>query len=188
MRKLVLYIFSLIIIALPLPCQAQQTELLGMIVPAEVMEAPALPETTITQNKDITVSRSIGGFSYTKLLNTAMSLLGCKYTYGGSGPDEFDCSGFTRYVYGTAGYDLPHSAAEQADYGIAVDKQDLQPGDLVFFSYYNGPGINHVGIYTGDNKFIHASSSEKSNKQVTISGLDSPYYESNYKGARRLLR
>jgi cell wall-associated NlpC family hydrolase len=192
-RKYIPFIIAFLLLLLPLSSQAAQVQsqsaaLSGMVVPAEDLEGLVPPETLASKNESIAVSRSAAGYDSQKLLQTAMSLLGKKYSYGGSGPDTFDCSGFTMYVYGTAGYDLPHSAAEQAAHGIEVDKDNLRPGDLVFFSYYNEPGINHVGIYTGDNCFIHASSSENNNKTVTISRLDSPYYESNYKGARRLLR
>lgn len=130
-------------------------------------------------------SRAIGLSNVRTLLARATSLLGSRYAYGAEGPSTFDCSGFVRYVFKKAGIDLPHNAAQQAGYGKPVDRSSLQPGDLVFFSYYGNKGINHSGIYLGEGKFIHASSSGKS---VVISSLGSSYYQNNYRGARRITR
>lgn len=118
------------------------------------------------------------------ILARAASMLGKPYVYGGSGPDTFDCSGFTAYVFQSVGMSLPHNAAAQAQLGIPVSRGDLSPGDLVFFSYYGSGGINHVGIYVGQGRFIHASSSGG----IKYSSLNESYYAANYKGARRLLR
>lgn len=118
------------------------------------------------------------------ILMQAVSLLGSRYVYGGAGPHSFDCSGFVSYVFSSAGYNLPHNAAAQSSLGEPVKKADLQPADLVFFSYYGGQGINHVGIYVGGSKFIHASSS---NEGVIYSSLNESYYRQNYRGARRIL-
>lgn len=120
-----------------------------------------------------------------EVLKTAYAYLGTPYVYGGEGPAGFDCSGFVRYVFSLYGIDLPHNAAAQASCGVAVDKSQLQPGDIVLFGYYGSKSINHSGIYLGDNKFIHASSSGKG---VIVSSLASGYYTDNYKGARRVLR
>jgi peptidoglycan endopeptidase LytE len=128
-------------------------------------------------------SRSAAGQAVKKVLSLASSFLGTRYVYGGSGPSGFDCSGFVRYVFQAVGFNLPHDAEEQAGYGKPVDRSSLQPGDLVFFSYYGSPGIGHVGIYTGQDRFIHASS----RAGVIYSSLNQDYYRENYKGARRLL-
>lgn len=118
-----------------------------------------------------------------KVLTAARSLLGRPYVYGAAGPDSFDCSGFTLYVFKKVGINLPHLASEQAKYGVKVAKDELRPGDLVFFSYYGGSTIQHVGIYIGNGKFVHASSK----KGVIITPLSNDYYAKNYKGASRLL-
>lgn len=191
-KNKLIFLIWLIIFTLPVPVYAlqspaQSAAMSGMVVPAVDLEGLAAPVPPVEERKVVEVSRS-AGTDYQKVLKIATNLLGSKYKYGGSGPDVFDCSGFTMYVFGKAGYSLPHTAAEQAGYGVPVDKENLRPGDLVFFSYYNQPGISHVGIYTGDNKFIHASSSDNNGKTVTISALNTQYYEDNYKGARRLLR
>ena len=128
-------------------------------------------------------SRSISLNPAGKILNYAASFLGSRYVYGGSGPNTFDCSGFVSYVFRISGFNLPHDAAEQANFGAPVDRSSLQPGDLVFFSYYGSREINHVGIYTGGNEFIHASTKSG----VKYSSLSESYYQQNYRGARRLL-
>ena len=129
------------------------------------------------------VSRAAAGDAR-KVISEAQKLLGKSYVYGASGPDAFDCSGYVKYVYNLVGIDLPRIAEDQADCGIAVERDALQPGDLVFFGYYGSGTINHTGIYIGDNQFIHSST----NNGVIITSLDSSYYDSNYKEARRLLR
>lgn len=116
----------------------------------------------------------------------ANQYLGCSYVYGGSGPSTFDCSGFTMYVYKHFGYSLSHSATAQSYEGTAVAKEDLQPGDLVFFSDYQTlEGIGHCGIYIGNGEFIHASSG--SGYCVKVSNLLSGSYNTRYVTARRLI-
>ena len=118
----------------------------------------------------------------------ALGYLGTPYVYGGESPKGFDCSGFTRYVYKQFGYDLPHSATSQwFNSGTYVERADLQPGDLVLFcdpSRSNGKACSHVGVYIGDNEFVHASSGS-SGKYVRISSLTEGYYSRYYKGAKR---
>lgn len=128
-------------------------------------------------------SRSTPASLAKKILPYAASFLGTRYVYGGSSPRGFDCSGFVQYVFQSAGFHLPHNAAAQASYGTPVEKDSLQPGDLVFFSYYGSKGIDHVGIYAGNDRFIHASTKEG----VKYSSLSETYYRQNYRGARRLL-
>ena len=116
----------------------------------------------------------------------AKQYLGCPYVYGGSGPKTFDCSGFTMYVYSNFGYSLSHSATAQSKLGTYVEKENLQPGDLVFFlDYETMDGIGHCGIYIGDGNFIHASSG--TGYCVKISTLTSGSYLNRYATARRLI-
>lgn len=117
------------------------------------------------------------------IISTAMDYLGTGYRYGGAGPNGFDCSGFVMYVFGKHGISLPHSSGSQADMGTPVDKTGLQPGDLVFFKTGGSSRINHVGIYIGDGRFIHAST----NTGITITDLTSGTYASCYVYARRIL-
>ena len=122
------------------------------------------------------------------VVELALSYVGTSYVYGGSSPRGFDCSGFTMYIFGQFGYSLPHSATSQwYNSGSYVEKSDLQPGDLVLFCdprYSKGKACSHVGIYIGDNEFVHASSS--SSKYVKTDSLDSDYYSRYYVGAKRI--
>ena len=116
----------------------------------------------------------------------ANQYLGCSYVYGGSGPSTFDCSGFTMYVYKHFGYSLSHSATAQSYEGTAISKENLQVGDLVFFSDYQSlEGIGHCGIYIGNGEFIHASSG--SGYCVKVSNLLSGSYNTRDVTARRLI-
>lgn len=121
-----------------------------------------------------------------QIVDYAKQYLGCPYVYGGSGPSSFDCSGFTMYVYKNFGYSLSHSATAQSKCGTYVSKENLQPGDLVFFLEYDTmDGIGHCGIYIGDGNFIHASSG--TGYCVKISTLLSGSYYNRYATARRLI-
>lgn len=116
----------------------------------------------------------------------AKQYLGCPYVYGAAGSSSFDCSGFTMYVYKHFGYELSHSATAQSKKGTYVAKEDLMPGDLVFFlDYETMDGIGHCGIYIGDGNFIHASSG--SGYCVKVSTLTSGSYAKRYLTARRLI-
>ncbi|TEB17316.1 D-gamma-glutamyl-meso-diaminopimelic acid endopeptidase CwlS precursor [Pelotomaculum sp. FP] len=111
----------------------------------------------------------------------ARQYLGVPYAWAGQGPSGFDCSGFTYYVFDYFNINLPRTADGQYSAGSKVSK--LQPGDLVFFSTYE-PGPSHVGIYIGDNQFIHSSSGAG---VVTITSLSDSYYKARYLGARRVI-
>ena len=97
-----------------------------------------------------------GTFDYSSLIQTALLCRGDRYTRGGTSRGGFDCSGFTRYIFAKYGIVLPHSSAAQSQMGTAVSRGELQAGDLVFFQT-NRRGISHVGIYVGDNRFVHAA-------------------------------
>lgn len=123
------------------------------------------------------------------LLKEARKHIGKRYRSGGKGPMAFDCSGFSSYVYAQFGYNLSSSSSAQFYDGDAVEKNDLRPGDLVFFKGRNrSRGVGHVGIViSADNergifKFIHASTSQG----IRIDGNDG-YYSSRFLGARRII-
>ena len=124
--------------------------------------------------------------SSSDIVDLAMQYLGTRYVYGGSSPSGFDCSGFTMYVYGQAGYSLPHSATSQWQSGLGTKVWSisaLQPGDLVFFndpSRNAGKACSHAGIYVGNGQFIHSSSSRSGG--VIISDLTSGYYNTYFVG------
>ncbi len=115
------------------------------------------------------------------IVSYAKQFLGVKYAWSGNSPSGFDCSGFTYYVFGQHGIKLPRMASEQFNTGVKVSQ--LQLGDLVFYSTYQS-GPSHVGIYIGNNQFIHSSSGAG---HVTITPLSKPYYQQRYLGARRVL-
>ena len=117
-----------------------------------------------------------------QLLDFAAQLLGVRYVWGGSSPATgFDCSGFTWYVFNQCGYKITRT--NQRNFGTPVSYANLMPGDLVFFSN-NGTGVGHVGIYSGDGKFIHAPSP---GKRVSYTTLESGYYRTHFLYARRII-
>ena len=117
------------------------------------------------------------------LVVNAMGFLGVPYKRGGTGIAGFDCSGFVRAMYAsTLGLVLPHNAKEQAAVTQTIDKDELQPGDLVFFNTMRRT-FSHVGIYLGDGKFIHAPSVGKA---VRVDDLRTAYWTKRFTGARRV--
>ncbi|MEN6316098.1 MAG: SH3 domain-containing protein [Clostridiaceae bacterium] len=121
-----------------------------------------------------------------EIIAYAKTLLGIKYVYGGSSKKGFDCSGFVGYVFEHFGISLERSSKDMGNNGKTVKKADLKPGDLVFFDTNGGlNAINHVGIYIGNNKFIHASSGV--GRKVTISSLSDSFYLKKYMRARDYL-
>lgn len=117
------------------------------------------------------------------LVTKAKEYLGVNYHYGHSEKDGFDCSGFVKYVYGQFNYTLPHSSSAQYNASKQVKAKRAYPGDLVFFRI-NGKKISHVGIYLGDNMFIHAPSR---GKQVCIESVEAAYYKKRLAGFGRIL-
>lgn len=116
------------------------------------------------------------------VVQTATNYIGSRYVYGASGPNSFDCSGFTSYIYRQHGVSLNRTAAGQYSNGTAVARSDLQPGDLVMFGK---SGINHVAIYIGGGNIVHAANPQRG---VTIDTINSGYYNNNYVGARRVIQ
>jgi cell wall-associated NlpC family hydrolase len=122
-----------------------------------------------------------------EVIKVAKTKLGNRYVWGATGKqDTFDCSGFTKYCYKKNGIDIPRTSIMQSKYGKFVKRSELKKGDLIFFDTSRGRKgyVNHVGIYMGDNKFIHASSAKK---KVVITSLDKTFYSQRYMGARRPL-
>ena len=117
-----------------------------------------------------------------EVLTYANTFTGVPYKFGGTTPAGFDCSGYIRYVFQKIGFDMPRQADEQYTVGKKVEKNNLQPGDLVFFETYE-PGISHSGIYIGDGQFISATSSSG----VAVADIDDSYWGPRYVGAKRVL-
>jgi cell wall-associated NlpC family hydrolase len=132
-------------------------------------ESPTQSRPAVARGPESRQGRSVVGI--------ARSHLGAPYRWGGSSPKGFDCSGFVRYVYAQVGVSLPHNAAEQYRHGAPVSRDQLEPGDLVFFDR-----LRHNGIYIGHGRFIHAG---RTGKRVSISTLDEEWYAARWVGARR---
>jgi cell wall-associated NlpC family hydrolase len=113
------------------------------------------------------------------VVGVAMSQLGTPYVWAGSSPGGFDCSGLVMWAFAQVGVSLPHSSYAQYSAGVAVSKDQLEPGDLVFFD-----GLGHVGIYIGGGQFVHAP---HTGDVVKVSSLGESWYSATYVGARRIL-
>ncbi len=120
-----------------------------------------------------------------KLIETAEQFLGIPYKWGGESADDgFDCSGLTMAVYRLNGLCLPRNSRQQFSAGRPVNKEELRPGDLVFFATKGGQRVTHVGIYLGRGRFIHAP---RTGKTIRIASLASPYFASHFCGGRSYL-
>jgi len=120
-----------------------------------------------------------------EIIQQAKEYLGNKYVWGATGENNtFDCSGLTKYVYEKNGIPLPRTSLLQSKYGLFIERDELQPGDLLFFntSHDKNKYVNHVGIYMGDNMFLHASSAQK---KVVISNFNATFYSKCFVVARR---
>ena len=146
-------------------------------------QTPTKTETKTEKTKQEKSSNPAVSGKGSTVVETAKKYLGAKYVYGASGPNSFDCSGFTSYVFKLHGVSLSRTAKGQYSNGTAVSRANLQPGDLVMFGP-SASGINHVGIYIGGGKIIHA---ENPSSGVTIDTINSGYYNKNYVGARRVI-
>jgi cell wall-associated NlpC family hydrolase len=122
---------------------------------------------------------SLDGYA---LVGTALALRGAPYRNGGSDPNGFDCSGFTKYVFGQYGVSLPRGVRDQFRSGESVKPDDLAPGDLVFFATTE-PGASHVAIAIGGDEFIHAPSSSG---VVRVEHLSASYWSQRFLGVRRV--
>lgn len=114
----------------------------------------------------------------------AQQYLGTPYVLGGNGPNKFDCSGFTKYIFSHFGYSLNRTATDQLQNGVSVSRDELQPGDLVFFKYRTSKPVSHVGIYIGGGQFIHASTNQY---RVEIDQMNSGHYANVYVYGRRVI-
>jgi cell wall-associated NlpC family hydrolase len=156
---------------------AQRTDVIG----ASAVAPPAPDQTgsTSTAAQSSPPASVAPPSQYSGVVGIAMQYLGVPYVWAGSSPSGFDCSGLVMFVFAQVGVSLPHNAAAQYNYGVPVARDQLEPGDLVFFD-----GLGHVGIYIGNDEFIHAP---HTGDVVKISSLDESWYASAYVGARRIL-
>jgi cell wall-associated NlpC family hydrolase len=137
--------------------------------------AASYPNAPDASNADESIKR--------RLLRVARRMLAVPYRFGGTTLWGLDCSGFVQKAFSFLDLGLPRTAREQFREGVKVSKAELSAGDLVFFRT-RAKYASHVGIYLGDNRFIHASAHDR---KVTIDHLDQPYYRKHYLGAKRLL-
>ncbi|WP_174919140.1 C40 family peptidase [Peptacetobacter hominis] len=146
-------------------------------------EAPIVPSVDV--NGNVIDVPSADSYSVQAVLNLAYSKKGSPYLWGSTGPDKFDCSGFTSYVFRNAvGVSLPRVSRDQANVGTEVSRDQLQAGDLVFFATDGTGNVSHVGIYVGNGCMIHAP---HSGDVVKVTSIDSDYYTSHFVTARRVL-
>ena len=159
-------------VAIPAP-EAPDSAPVAPVAPA-APAAPAAPVAPVAP-----VAPASDGYA---LSGTALSLRGAPYRFGGVDPSGFDCSGFVRYVYQQHGVPMPREVREQFRLGTTVDRDRLEPGDLVFFSTV-APGASHVGIVIGGDQFVHAPSERG---VVRVENLSSQYWSTRYIGAKRV--
>lgn len=150
---------------------------------------PALAADEVTETTAVSpvpVAAAGGGYfdRARELVIHALALIGVNYKYGGGSPDGgFDCSGLVSHVFQEViGLTLPRDSQAMSRVGDKVDKTELQPGDLVFFNTRRRP-FSHVGIYIGEERFVHAPSR---GRDVEVSNLRSGYWNKRYNGARRV--
>jgi hypothetical protein len=118
------------------------------------------------------------------IVKSAYSYIGVPYIWGGSSRKGVDCSGLTQAVYSLNGLSIPRNSREQYSKGASVSRGNMQPGDLVFFATAGRGSVSHVGVYIGNNSFIHAPSK---GKRVTSASLLDPYFSKVFVGARSYL-
>jgi peptidoglycan DL-endopeptidase CwlO len=119
-----------------------------------------------------------------EIVFSAQQHIGLPYIWGGEDPNRgFDCSGLVKFTFEEFNVNLPHRADLQYNYGQPVKKEELQPGDIVFFSTGGYP-IGHVGIYVGNEQFIHAP---RRGKPIQVNTLSGGWYSSRFVGARRIV-
>ncbi len=155
----------------------KETSRSGLTTREQATTNNSAAKSTTQKNAAVTESTTTSA-SGSAVVSYAQQFLGCKYVYGGTSTNGFDCSGFTQYVYKHFGINLNRTAAAQYSNGKSVT--ELQAGDLVMFGK---SGINHVGIYIGGNTFIHAANPGRG---VTTDSLSTGYYKTNYVGAKRI--
>ena len=156
------------------------------IIFAFCLAGPVAPVHADDQSLTADLTARVGGFvdRAQELVLNAMGYMGIPYRWGGSSPETgFDCSGFVQYVFQqTMGLVLPRSSFDQVHQGTSVSRENLQPGDLVFFNTMRATA-SHVGIYIGESRFIHAPSRGKT---VEIVDFNNSWWRARYDGARRL--
>ncbi len=163
-----------------------KTEVPAKSVPVETSQkTTALPEPkplSRSGNSAVPANKRQATALGPRAVDLAKAQLGKPYQWGAAGPNKFDCSGLVQYVFSNLGVVLPRVSGQQASEGVHVDRVDLLPGDLVFFRI-GGTRIDHVGIYVGRGKFIHAP---RKHNPVRFDSLNDSWWRRKFKGGRRL--
>jgi cell wall-associated NlpC family hydrolase len=166
---------ALVLLSCALPATAAAESARLSSTEAEELPTPLVEHTLLTGAAEDVEPKPLG---HPRVVAIALRYLGTPYHWAGFSPGGFDCSGFVMYVYGRIGIGLPHNSAMLWGVGRPVARNDLQPGDLVFFN-----GLSHAGIYIGRGRFVH---SPHSGDVVKITRLSESSYRRTYFGARRL--
>ena len=157
---------------------------IGSIIQQKQQQAQATPPIASREEPKSNVE-PMGRADADELISNAMGFIGVAYRFGGTSPTGFDCSGFMQYVFRKAfAVNLPRTSAAQAYVGSYVSRSELRPGDMVFFRTH-GSRISHVGMYIGNDRFIHAP---RTGKRIEITSLSSKYWNARYATARRVKR
>lgn len=119
------------------------------------------------------------------LVLDALGQIGRPYRYGGTSPQGFDCSGLVQYVYAQSGIKLPRTTTEQLKYAKRIKLAEARAGDLLFYSFSGRSGVDHVAVYLGDGRAVHAPSS---GRQVIVARVDSPSWQSRFRSAGTILQ
>jgi peptidoglycan DL-endopeptidase LytE len=158
------------------PGAAQRANATPSPTPSTIVTASPSPTRTATLSPTRTST------STSSVVDVAMRYRGAPYAYAGVGPEAFDCSGFTYFVYRQAGQPISRDIFEQYAAGTHPARNELQPGDLVFFENTYMDGLSHVGLFVGGDQFIHAADEDSG---VTVSSLSSDYWRAHWYGAAR---
>ena len=156
------------------------------VTTAEILQSMGVIEDFYIVNpEDSAVAKAVvKGPAYLRgeLVKTALTFVGIPYLWGGTSVDDgFDCSGLTMTVYQLSGLNLPRTSAEQFDAGETIGRGNLRQGDLVFFATAGPKKVSHVGIYIGDNRFVHAP---RRGKKICVDSLAAEYYKKRFLGGR----
>lgn len=157
----------------------------ALSAPSDEETPPVLDRSLVVQlSGQLTQAKDKASSKATDMVMQAMDLLGVPYRRGGNSENTgFDCSGFVRHLYEkSVGFVLPRRAEEQARSTEVISREDLKPGDLVFFNTMRR-AFSHVGMYVGDGKFIH---SPRTGKSVKVDDMRSAYWQARFNGARRV--
>jgi cell wall-associated NlpC family hydrolase len=167
-------LLALVLLSCALPATAAAEAARLSSTEVEELPTPLIEHTLLTEAAEDVEPEPVGR---PRIVAIALRYLGTPYRWAGSSPSGFDCSGFVMYVYGRIGIGLPHNTAMLWGVGRQVARNDLQPGDVVFFN-----GLGHSGIYIGRGRFVH---SPHSGDVVKVSRLSEGWYRTTYVGARR---